>query len=215
MGRSLIVAFLTTIVIANLIIFFAVPEEEKQLVHSAAFFHFFLYYLLPIYLLKSVNSEGKQMHHWLHNPQPACLLLLSKLLNSFFALILTLLISACFPFYLFSKQAGLHTFEGFLQAAFNHEPLQIGFGLLTSLGLTMFILFLWSLYHSMKPRLGKWSWLFLIAISLLTPLLGTRMLLGLIRLDIIGPQIVENLLFSRYAAKSLESAFLPLILLAD
>ena len=168
-GRSTFFGILAAIIVANLLIIFIISEKDK-LSLSSGFFNLCLYYLLPVYIFNSLTEEGKKLHRWLHNPQPAWLLLLSKLLNGLLALFLSLLVSACFPLYILSKQKDL-AFSAIISEALEKNAFHSVIGILISLGITLFVLLLWSLYHRVKLKLGIGSWLFLFAVFILISLL--------------------------------------------
>ena len=176
-GRSTIFGILATIIVANFLMIFVISDEKERFSLSSAFFNLALYYLLPTYLFNSLLEEGKMLHRWLHNPQPAWMLIFSKILNGFLALIMSLAVSAFFTVYVVSSHKG-HLLESF-QGNFFHVIV----GIVISFGISLFIVFLWSLYHSMKAKFGKLRWLFLVLASFVIPLLIAGSFFGLAKIS--------------------------------
>jgi NADH:ubiquinone oxidoreductase subunit 2 (subunit N) len=55
---------------------------------TSAVFHVFY---VPIIMFISLKTEANQLHLWLHNPQPASTLLLSKIVNGLIMIVISLL----------------------------------------------------------------------------------------------------------------------------
>ncbi|NBI30884.1 hypothetical protein [Chengkuizengella marina] len=112
------------------------------------------------YILMSLNKEGKQLHLWLHNPQSAIVLLGSKLVNGFIALILSLgLLIILTTINLIPFLSEVSFYLGDLTKLLLYFVVNIIF---LSLLIGICFMFFWTIYHVLKSRIGRWSVLVLI-----------------------------------------------------
>ncbi|WP_141201625.1 hypothetical protein [Paludifilum halophilum] len=164
MGRTWLLTGIFIVVAVNLFIAFRVPSMEKRFGWSLLPVTLHLFYW-PVYLYSSLQVEAKQLHQWLHNTQSALRLVTSKLLNGLLAMLISLLISAAYPSYLFYiliREGHILVRDG--TSAFSAEWVRFGFTALgsflwISLSLSLLVLLLWSAYRRLNPYTGKWTWL--------------------------------------------------------
>jgi hypothetical protein len=124
---------------------------------AAAVFHVFY---LPIILFISLKTEANQPHIWLHSPRTGATLLLSKVLNGLVMTIVSLLI-----LYLMAESLIISRFsliEAYWADARMAGLLIFPHIIMISIMLGALVNLLWSLYHSLKYRIGRWTWLALI-----------------------------------------------------
>ncbi|PWA10075.1 hypothetical protein DCC39_11825 [Pueribacillus theae] len=134
---------------------------------AAIVFHIFY---LPVYMLMSANGEKGRMHLWLHSPHSGTALLLAKLLNGIFAMLVSLCISLGIFFFAFNLNNAI--VQDAL-AQLNHKlvlVIQVLVHLIgASIYLTIWGIFLWVLSIVLKRVTGKFNWvamLFIIIIGL-------------------------------------------------
>lgn len=118
-------------------------------------------FYLPIYTFVSLQKESKQIHLWLHNPQPGRNLLAAKLLNGLLAFAVSFTISLIFVYY---------TANQFIPDEYIPNVLssQVILLILTFVGYSIYMAFwiilLWVLYRVIKNIFGKFSWLVMIIV---------------------------------------------------
>lgn len=134
---------------------------------AAIVFHIFF---LPVYMLISVNGEKGRMHLWLHSPHSGTVLLLAKLLNGLFVMLLSLCISLAISSLAFNLD---HSIVQDTIAQLNNKLLFFIQALIhlivASIYLTIWGIFLWVLSIVLKRVTGKFNWiamLFIIIIGL-------------------------------------------------
>lgn len=146
---------------------YGAPETLLVVGVVVVFFHAF--YLLG-YMIISLVSERKTLHLWLHHPLPASVLLGTKLMGGMIAMLISLVVTCLYVLYgAFSQFDFLHEFGLQASAAF-----QIGFILvihiiLIAIYIAIVFTFLWVLRQALRTKIGKWSWLVLIAIFYFVP----------------------------------------------
>ncbi|MFS1512996.1 hypothetical protein VQL36_11255 [Chengkuizengella sp. SCS-71B] len=114
------------------------------------------------YILMSLNKEGKQLHLWLHNPQSAIVLLGSKLVNGFIALIVSLgVLITLTTINLIPFLSELSFYLGDLTKLLLYFVVNIIF---LSLLIGICFMFFWTIYHVLKSRIGRWSVLVIIVL---------------------------------------------------
>lgn len=109
-------------------------------------------FYMPFMLYRSLKVEGETMI-WLYNPQSGAKLLISKLLLTFLFQISSFIIFNLFAL-LFVKEMGLsETYFTFL--------MYDGVFLFTSISISLLVMCLWMIYHTIKKYvlLRKMSWL--------------------------------------------------------
>lgn len=119
-------------------------------------------FYLVVYMAVSLNVEAKQLHLWLHNPQSVSLLLLAKVINGLFALIVSLMVSSI---YLLISAAQTIDIYSIFSSNYN----LISFAVFTALNIiglsiynAMWLILFWTVYQILKSRIGKLSWLIII-----------------------------------------------------
>lgn len=121
-------------------------------------FHVFY---LSIYMFVSLQKESKQLHLWLHNPQPGRNLLAAKLLNGLVAFVVSFTISLIFAYY----TANQFIPDEYIPNIFSSQIILI---ILTFVGysiyMALWIILLWVLYRVIKNIFGKFSWLVMIIV---------------------------------------------------
>lgn len=115
-----------------------------------------IFYLLG-YMFYSLNAESKNLHLWLHNPQPGSRLLLSKLLTGVSAFVASLFLNSLILWY-----SLLQSFN-FNEIILN-KVIKLGFFIITnifgaSIFLAMWFIFIWAVFVVLKKQIGRLSWL--------------------------------------------------------
>ncbi len=125
---------------------------------------------LPTLLFISLKTEADQLHLWLHNPRSAATLLISKIWNGVVMTVISLAV-----LYL---MAGLLLISSFhLIEAYWTDTLKAGLlifvhVIMLSVIIGVWVILLWSLYHALKYRIGRWTWLALIGAVILPTWIG-------------------------------------------
>lgn len=177
MGVPWLVTGLLIILLINLIAVLAVDDLEGRMILSAIplFLHI-LYF--PIFLGGTLERESKQMHLWLHSPRPAWQLLLSKVLSTLTAFLLSFGFSLVLPAYLGWRKTPILTHEGTVEAGLPSPLEAAGSILSTSLYLGFLFMLFWVIQQSLKSYTGKWGSGITIGIILFTlfftPLLNIK-----------------------------------------
>ncbi|MBU8879511.1 hypothetical protein BGM26_10990 [Bacillus sp. FJAT-29790] len=122
-------------------------------------------FYLPLYLLSSLNIEG-QSQGWLHNPNSGTKLFLAKIAAGLLFFLVSLFIALCVAKWGIDHAEGLSWIEG------EHFPTisLMGAGLtLGSIFMGIWVLFYWSLFHSLKnvPIVSSFRWPILVGVWLL------------------------------------------------
>ena len=124
-----------------------------------AFMHVFF---LPIYLLISLNHEGRHLHLWLHNPQSGARLLGAKLLNGILVLLLSIGLVSMLSLLAYNIETS--TFQLPIENVW-----LFGFYLLTvivtgSIYAGVWVTFYWTFYKVMRTYIGKWAFLLILVL---------------------------------------------------
>lgn len=118
-------------------------------------------FYMPTYILFSLQSEKTKMHLWLHSVQPGTNLLLSKLLNGLFAMMVSLLIPMLII--LIILLSDMVSFLGFIHYTWydivQNVCLIAAYLIGSSLYITLWIILIWVIYRTLIPFFGKMSWL--------------------------------------------------------
>lgn len=130
---------------------------------AAALFHV-LY--LPIMLFISLRTEAGQLHLWLHNPQPAAALFLSKVLNGMIMMVVSLAVLYTMAAVLISSRFSL--IETYWTDTWMAGVLIFPHIIIISTTIGVWVILLWSLYHALKYRMGRWTGLALLGAVILT-----------------------------------------------
>jgi hypothetical protein len=153
--------FFVGLVINLLILLLALVVDKYLFIPLLAGIVFHVFYL-PIMLFTSLKTEAGQLHLWLHNPQSAVTLLLSKILNGIVMTVVSLVV-------LYSM-AGILIFSRFsLIEAYWTDAWMAGLMIfphiiMISMDIGVWVILLWSLYHALKYRFGRWTWLTLLGV---------------------------------------------------
>ncbi|WP_373228693.1 hypothetical protein [Cohnella sp.] len=115
---------------------------------------------LPVMLFISLRTEADQLHLWMHNPRPAATLLLSKVLNGLVMMVVSLVV-------LYSMAGSLIISRFSLIEAYWTDTWMAGLLIfphimMISMMIGVWVILLWSLYHALKYRIGRWTWLALL-----------------------------------------------------
>ena len=161
---ALLVGFAVTLVCS--VIAGLVGEYVYIPLLAAAAFHVFY---LPISLFASLRTEAAHLHVWLHNPRPAVSLLLSKLLSGLVTLLISLTVLYSIAGILL--RAKFSAIEPYWTDIWSAGWLVFLHAILLSIAIGVLVIFLWSLYHALKHRVGRLTWPILIGIVILTNLL--------------------------------------------
>jgi hypothetical protein len=156
------VGLVINLLVAMLTIYLGMKAENALLTFiplvAAVVFHVFY---VPINVFISLKTEDKQLHLWLHNPQPASTLLISKLVNGLVMIIISLL--------MLSVMSGLlmmipkfSLMEADWTDTWASGLLILPHIILISIMIGVLVMFLWALYHFLKYKIGRWSLLVVI-----------------------------------------------------
>lgn len=111
---------------------------------------------LPVILFISLKTEAGQLHVWLHNPQSAATLLLSKIVNGLIMTVVSLVVLyAMAGMLIFSK---FSLIEAYWTDTWMAGLLIYPHIILVSMMISVWVILLWSLYHALKNRIGRWTW---------------------------------------------------------
>ncbi|MBS4198269.1 hypothetical protein KHA93_01165 [Bacillus sp. FJAT-49732] len=146
-------------------------------------------FLMPIMILHVLNVEGKTQL-WLYNPQSSKKLLLAKLSSAALLQFISQLLLVVYGLILMQfllKKGLITTYSDFLpfeQGAFFHIAL-----FSTSLYMTNWIIFLWTIYHSLGkiPALKNFRWLVVLLIWIA---------FGFVEAQLVKLKVLQNNLFS-------------------
>lgn len=125
---------------------------------------------LPILLFISLKSEANQLHLWLHNPQSAAALLLSKVLNGIVMMVISLVVLYAMAGSLINSRFSL--IEAYWTDTWMAGLLIFPHILVISITIGIWVILLWSLYHALKYRIGRWTWLVLLGAVILPSLIS-------------------------------------------
>ena len=128
-------------------------------------FHVFY---LPIMLFTSLKTEAGQLHLWLHNPQSAATLLISKILNGIVMTVVSLVVLYSMAGLLIISRFSL--IEAYWTDTWMAGLLIFPHIIMISMMIGVWVILLWSLYHALKYRIGRWTWLALIGVVIHTSL---------------------------------------------
>ncbi|MBD0380920.1 hypothetical protein [Paenibacillus sedimenti] len=117
-------------------------------------------FYVPIMIFISLKTEANQLHIWLHNPGPASALLISKLVNGLMMTVISLLMVYVMSGLLIIPKFNL--IETYWTDAWTSGLVIFLHIILISIIIGVWVLFLWSLYQSLKFAIGRWSWLVVI-----------------------------------------------------
>jgi hypothetical protein len=125
---------------------------------------------LPTILFISLRTEANQLHLWLQNPQSAAALLLSKVLNGLIMMVVSLVV-------LYSMAGSLiisrfRLIEAHWTDTWTAGVLIFLHILMLSMLISVWVILLWSLYHALKYRIGRWTWLALLGAVILPSWIG-------------------------------------------
>ena len=113
---------------------------------------------LAFYMLNSLQVESRQLHLWLHNPQPASKLLIAKLVNGFGALLLSLSVSILFVIYAGNKSLPYYDVTILDWSAVSQVMGTIIFYLVNmAIYFAIWIIFYWTIHQVIKGYIGKFS----------------------------------------------------------
>lgn len=147
--------------------FFSKKYDEPLVTLPIIFFLFFFHlYLMPLMMMSMLRIEGKTQM-WLHNPQSSYQLLFSKLCvvvgyQMISQLLVNLYFLLLYKWYFNEQIEQLFNFK----FHFKHLLLLNGFTLATALYFTLWVIFLWTVYHSLSkyPALKHLRWLVIVLI---------------------------------------------------
>lgn len=134
---------------------------------AAIVFHVFY---LPIMLFTSLRTEAGQLHLWLHNPQSASTLLLSKIVNGIVMAVVSLIVLYSMAGMLIISRFRL--IEAHWTDTWMAGMLIFLHVIMISVLIGVWVILLWSLYHALKYRIGRWTWLALLGAVILPSWIG-------------------------------------------
>lgn len=164
--------FFVGLVINVLIVMFTIYLGMKadnsllMFIPIAAAFVFHVFYV-PIVVFISLKTEANQLHLWLHNPQPASALLMSKIVNGLTMIVISLLMLSVtsgllmiIPKFSFIEVDWTDTWMSGL-LIFPHI-------ILLSIMIGILVILFWALYQFLKFKIGRWSLLVVIGTVILS-----------------------------------------------
>ncbi|MUT66091.1 hypothetical protein [Paenibacillus sp. NEAU-GSW1] len=110
---------------------------------------------VPLIVFVGLKSEGN-LHLWLSNPQPAVMLLLSKVANGLLMVVISLV-----SLYGFSRlliELNFSLIEPYWTDTWRAAWFIFPHVIWISLMLSTWMMVLWALYQYLKLRIGRWSW---------------------------------------------------------
>lgn len=182
--------------------FFSKNYDEPLVTLPIIFFLFFFHlYLMPLMMLSMLRIEGKTQI-WLHNPQSSYQLFFSKLCVVFgYQMISQLLVNLYFLL-LYKWYFNEQIVQWFVNFKFKHFLFLNGFVLATALYFSLWVIFLWTVYHSLSkyPALKHLRWLAVVLIIGAYHFLGylsqkfgfNDYILGLWKVEIYSNMAYEN-----------------------
>ncbi|RKP58197.1 hypothetical protein D7Z26_01465 [Cohnella endophytica] len=120
---------------------------------------------LPILLFISLRKEAERLHLWMHNPRSAAALLLSKVLNGLIMAVVSLVVLYSMAGMLIRSRFGL--IEAYWADTRKAALLIFPHIILVSIMLGVWVILLWSLYHALKYKMGRWTTATLLAAVIL------------------------------------------------
>jgi hypothetical protein len=127
-------------------------------------------FYLPIILFISLRTEADKLHLWLHNPRPAATLLLSKVVNGMAMMAVSLVSLYLMAVLLIIPK--LHLIEAYRTDTLKAALLVFPHIFMISIMISIFVILLWSIYHALKYRIGRWTWLALLGAVIIPSWLG-------------------------------------------
>lgn len=130
-------------------------------------------FYLPVLLFSSLKIEG-QSQLWLHNPNSGSSLFLSKLAAGLTYYIVSLLVSILLAKLSFAGLSLSKKYEGPYELVEGNLFIVGGWVTLISIYISVWLLFYWTLFHSLKrvPVLNKFRWLVILAAWILITTIG-------------------------------------------
>ncbi|MDQ0269574.1 hypothetical protein [Cytobacillus purgationiresistens] len=150
--------------------YFNEPNILAAVIFGVVFAHVFY---LPLYVLMSLNIEAKTQT-WLHNPNSGSLLFLAKLLSGLMSFCASMLISIGILSIVINQSQVMDFFQMFGGSLVFNLILMLAGITCLAVHLSIWVLFYWGLFHSLKnvPVIGKIRWLFLIAFWIVQMMVG-------------------------------------------
>jgi hypothetical protein len=115
---------------------------------------------VPIIVFISLKIETNQLHLWLQNPQSASRLLISKIVNGLMMIVISLLMLYVMSGLLIIPKFNL--IEAYWTDTWISGLLIFPHIIMISILISVWVLFLWTLFQFLKFTVGRWSWLVLI-----------------------------------------------------
>ncbi len=161
------VGLVINVLLAMLTMYVGMKTDDTLLMFiplvAAVVFHIFY---VPIMVFISLKAEGNQLHVWLHNPQPASILLLSKLVNGLMMIVISLLMLYVMTGLLIIPEFSL--IESNWTDVWMAGLLIFPHIILISIIIGVWVMFLWALYRFLKIRIGRWTLLVVIGVVFLS-----------------------------------------------
>lgn len=125
---------------------------------------------MGVYMFSSLNKEADKLHLWLHNPQPARNLLLAKLLNGLFSMLVSLTVVSLFTLIIAKITIANPLVEWGYIWEFSIFILLNLIG--ASIYIGVWVALAWIVYRVLKNIIGKWAWLGVLGVLIIpSPLL--------------------------------------------
>ncbi|MCL6605500.1 MAG: hypothetical protein K6T94_21760 [Paenibacillus sp.] len=156
-----LVGLVMNVLIAMLTIYLGTIAENTLLTFIPLVLAVVLHVIyVPIVVFTSLKTEANQLHIWLHNPQPASRLMLSKIVNGLIMMVISLLMLYVTTGLLIIPKFNLietYWTDTRLSGLFIFPHI-----LMISIMIGVWVMFLWSLYHWLKFKIGRWNWIVVI-----------------------------------------------------
>ncbi|MFC7392363.1 hypothetical protein [Scopulibacillus cellulosilyticus] len=139
-----------------------------------------IFYFLG-YMIVNLFLERKTLHIWLNSPQSGAVLLSAKLVSGILAMLVSMAIACLYT--LFGTLFNMHLLKEIHLnlSELIREGISICiFIVLISIYIGVIFTFIWTLYQTLRSKIGKWVWLVIIALIFIVPwILGKLELTGI------------------------------------
>lgn len=121
---------------------------------------------VPVIVFIGLRTEGNQLHVWLHNPQPAAALIISKIVNGLIMIVISLVMMYVMSGLLIISKFNL--IEAYWTDTWKSGLFIFPHIIMISMMMSVWVIFLWALFQFLKYTIGRWSWLAVIGAVIIT-----------------------------------------------
>ena len=169
LGRTWLFTGLLLLIPAVMVNYYFADVKEGIIAFAALLIGLHFFYM-AVYMFSSLNLESDKLQLWLQNPQPARNLLLAKLLNGLFSMLVSLTVVSLFTLTIvkvvieipvglwdYIWELGIFIYLNIVAA---------------SVYSAMWVVLAWTVYRVLKNLAGRWAWLGVIGVLIIpTPIL--------------------------------------------